>query len=339
MRTTSLLDSRLSLTALSLASLACIAGCPAPVATPDAAVVTDADTMGRDVGPMFNITFPVASTGETGMGTPALSCRGMATAPVGGAAIASTFHLTVFGGLAGRPSAGTRVHLFQDNVITDTCTAPTCQEFTTDAMGQAPAMTLSGGWYAYRVFENVTGGTDATRYTDSVQYNKLGPSAASGLAEGSAITLATINLIPLSLGLERERGTTILAGRVQDCAGTDVAGAVIRAFRPDGSEILEAPADVSTGVHFRYFRRLGMDSRPSNDQVTTNFEGLYSAINIPVLPGRIRVEAWLKPSDGEGPVLAGCESIQVLPNGVSTINLGGLRNDYASEDPCSIYNP
>lgn len=336
---TSMLGSPLSLTALSLVSLSCVAGCPGPAVTPDAAVVADTNSVGTDTGPMFNVEFPVASTGETGMGTPDFSCRGTATAPVGGAPIASTFNLTVFGGLAGRPSAGTRVRLFQDNVITETCTAPTCQEFTTDAMGQAPAMTLSGGWFAYRVFRNVTGGTDATRYTDSVQYNKLGPSAAAGLADGSAITLATINLIPLSLGLEREPNTTILAGRVQDCTGTDVEGAVIRAFRPDGSEIIEAPPDVSTGVHYRYFRRLGTESRPSNDQATTNFEGLYSAINIPVLPGRIRVEAWLKPSAESGPVLAGCESIQVLPDGVSTINLGGLRSDYATEDPCSIYNP
>jgi hypothetical protein len=51
------------------------------------------------------------------------------------------------------------------------------------------------------------------------------------------------------------------------------------------------------------------------------------------------VETWLKPSATAEPTLAGCESIQVLPNGVSTINIGGLRNDYASEDPCSIYNP
>jgi len=295
--------------------------------------------MGRDVGPIFSVVLPVASTGETGMGTPAFGCRGSATAPVGGAPIASTFNLTVFGGLAGRPSAGTRVRLFQDNIITDTCTAPTCQEFTTNAMGQAPSITLTSGWYAYRVFRNVTGGTDATRYTDSVQYNRIGPAVAGGLAEASAITLATINLIPLSLGLEREPNTTILAGRIQDCAGTDVGGAVIRAFRPDGSEITEAPPDVSTGVHIRYFRRLGTESRPSNDQETTNFEGLYSAINIPVLSGRIRIEAWLKPSASENPVLAGCESIQVLPDGVSTINLSGLRNDYAAEDPCSLYNP
>ena len=339
MRHTSLFGSPFALTALSLASLSCVAGCPAPVATVDAAVVTDTDSVGRDVGPIFSFALPVASTGETGMGAPAFTCRGNATAPVAGAPIASTFRLTVFGGLAGRPSAGTRVQLFQNNVITETCTAPACQEFTTDAMGQAPAMTLSGGWFAYRVFRNVSGGTDATRYTDSVQYNKPSPAAAGGTAEGSAITLATINLIPLSLGLEREPNTTILAGRVQDCAGTDLAGAVIRTFRPDGIEIIEAPSDVSTGVHYRYFRRLGTDSRPSNDQETTNFEGLYSAINIPVLAGRIRVEAWLKPSAGDGPVLAGCESIQVLPDGVSTINIGGLRNDYAAEDPCSIYNP
>jgi hypothetical protein len=338
MRATSTL---LGLPITTLASLAALslAGCPTTAVTPDAAMSADTNAVGADGGPTFAITFPVATTGEMREGTPAFACRGTATAPVAGAPIASTFQLTIFGGLAGRPAGNTRIQLFRDNVITATCAAPDCQEFTTDAMGQAPAMTLSGGWYAYRVFQNLTGGTDATRFTDSVQYNKAAPTTAGGTAEGNAISLATINLIPASLGLEREAGTTLLAGRVQDCAGTNIEGAIVRAFRPDGTEIAEAPADVSTGVHYRYFRRFGTESRPSNDQETTNFEGLFGAINIPVLPGRIRVETWLKPSATAEPTLAGCESIQVLPNGVSTINIGGLRNDYASEDPCSIYNP
>jgi hypothetical protein len=303
----------------------------------DAAVGVDAFAMtGDDAGGGLALELPVASTGMTGAGTPDWSCRGTRTAPAAGAPVDVRFRLDVFG-QDGQVARQTRVWFFQDNVIQDTCGAG-CQEFTTGDDGSfSPVSARAGSWYAYRVFENARGGTAATRYTDSVQYNEVAPTAPGGTIEGNAVAFSTIELIPLSLGLERETGTTILAGRVQDCAGVDVGGAIVRAFRGDGSEVLDAGIESSIGPHYRYFRRIGDDSNPSNEQAFTNFEGLYAAINIPVEPGLLRVEAWGRRPGDAMPVLLGCEGIRTLANGVSIINLQPLRNDYPTDHPCARY--
>jgi hypothetical protein len=303
----------------------------------DAAVGTDAFSMsGDDAGGGLALELPVASTGEMGDGTPDFACRGSRTAPTPGADIEAAFRLAVFG-QDGQVARQTRVWFFPDNVIADACSG-SCQEFTTGDDGTFSPVTVgASSWYAYRVFENTRGGTAATRYTDSVQYNELSPSAAGGEIEGNAVAFSTIDLIPLSLGLEREPGTTILAGRVQDCAGSDVGGAIVRAFRADGSEILDAGIDTSIGPHYRYFRRIGDDSNPSNEQAFSNYEGLYAAMNIPVTSELIRVETWGRRAGDAMPVLLGCEGIRTLADGVSIINVQPLRSDYPAGHPCARY--
>ncbi len=308
----------------------------------DAAVSVDAfAAAGEDASGGINRTdLPVATTGEMATGIADFACRGTQTAPpTDGAPIAADFRLAVFG-QDGQVARSTRVRFYTDNVIapdTDPCTG-SCQEFTTGTDGLfSPVMVNAGSWYAYRVFLNDRGGTAATRYTDSVQYNETAPTAMGGEIEGNAVAFSTTDLIPLSLGLEREPGTTILAGRVLDCAGADVGGAIVRAFRPDGTEILDAGEASSIGPHYRYFRRIGSDSNPSNEQPFTNYEGLYASINIPVTSELIRVETWGRRMGDEMPVLLGCEGIRTLANGVSIINVAPLRSDYPAGHPCERY--
>jgi hypothetical protein len=277
------------------------------------------------------------STQEDGSGTPDFACRGTQTAPTPGESISISFRLTVFG-MDGQVARRTRVQFFADNDITDTCTAPACQEFETGMDGTfSPVMANAGGWYAYRVFQNTTGGTLATQYTDSVQYNELTPAAGGSSIDGNAVSFATLNIIPASLGLEREPGTTILAGRVQDCDGTDVGGAFVRAFRADGSEILDAGELSSIGPHYRFFRRIGTDSNPSNEQLYTNYEGLYAAMNIPASDELVRVETWGRVAGDTAPSLLGCEAVRTLADGVTIINVQPLRSDYEAGHPCARY--
>jgi len=324
---------------LSAGSVACGGG-----GGTDAAVATDAFmAAGEDASGGYACPIPAAmggcpetSTGETGSAPADFACRGTQTAPEVGAPTTVNFRLAVFG-QDGQVARQTRVHFFPDNVIRDTCAAPDCQEFETDMNGLASGVTVNGGgWYAYRVVENTRGGTAATRHTDSVQYNEI-PPAAGGEIEGNAVAFSTIDLIPLSLGLEREPGTTILAGRVQDCDGADVGGAFIRAFRADGSEILDVGETMSIGPHYRYFRRVGEDSNPSNEQLFTNYEGLYAAMNIPVTAELLRVETWGRRSGDAAPVLLGCEGVRTLADGVTIINVQPLRSDYEATHPCARY--
>lgn len=334
----------IGLAAIGLASVASSAcggggGNDAGSSSTDAFVVSGEDASGGFACPIPEMLggCPVTSTGDTGSSPANFACRGTATAPTGGASGTVSFRLTVFG-QDGQVARNTRIHFFPGNEILDTCSAPTCQEFTTGADGTFAGVNVNlGGWYAYRVFENTMGGTAATRYTDSVQYNELSPAASGGSVDGNAVAFSTLDLIPLSLGLEREPGTTILAGRVQDCDGTDVGGAFVRAFRPDGSEILDAGEASSLGPHYRYFRKIGEDSNPSNEQLSTNFEGLYAAMNIPATDGLIRVETWGRRDGDAAPVLLGCEAVRTLADGVTIINVEPLRSDYETGHPCTRY--
>ena len=322
---------------------ATVMACGGPGGT-DAAVTTDAFVVsGEDASGGYACPIPAAmggcpetTVGEAGTTAADFACRGMQTAPMSGTDATVNFRLAVFG-QDGQVARQTRVHFFPGNVVSDTCTAPECQEFETGMDGTFAGVTVhGGGWYAYRVFENTRGGTAATRYTDSVQYNEV-PPAAGGEIEGNAVAFSTTDLIPLSLGLEREPGTTILAGRVQDCDGADVGGAFVRAFRLDGSEILDVGETMSIGPHYRYFRRIGEDSNPSNEQLSTNFEGLYAAMNIPVTAELIRVETWGRRAGDTAPVLLGCEAVRTLADGVTIINVQPLRSDYEASHPCARY--
>lgn len=318
-----------------------LTACGGSSATPDAGThdAAAAGDAGAAVcsGPVTRTDLTATTTGEDGSGTPDYTCLGTTTAPVGGDPVATSFRLAVFG-QDGQYARNTRVWFFADNVITDTC-GDGCEEVMSgdDGVATTSVHPHASGWYAYRVFQNLSGGTDATRYTDSVQYNEPAPATAGQSVDGNAVALSTIQIIPLSLGLSREPGTTILSGRVQDCAGNDVGGAIVRVFDPSGNEILEADEALAEGTHYRYFRRLGDESRPSNEQPSTNYEGLYAVINVAQSENLYRVEAWGVDGSGD-PQLLGCEAIRTLADGVSIVNVGPLRSDYSADHPCACHN-
>jgi hypothetical protein len=257
------------------------------------------------------------------------TCRGSRVEPARGAWIPIRFNL-VFFGRDGGPARSTRIWFFPDNVVTDTCGAGCIEVTTSSDDGSAMVMAYAGGWYAYRVFGRM-GPTAATTVVDSVQYNKVAPTTAGGSAEGSAVSQSTLNLIPAVLGFPRQPGTALLAGRVEDCTETPVYGAIVRVFEGD-REIAEGPANPDP--HFRYFNG---DRTPDGEQPHTHVDGLYAAVNIP-LPASpetlLRVEAWGRPQGADAPVRIGCESIRVLADAVSIVNLGPERSDYPPGHPC-----
>jgi hypothetical protein len=284
-----------------------------------------------DAGPMIDL--PVLSTGTREMpnaGPADFACRGTRVEPAAGEMIPIEFAL-VFFGREGGPARNTRLWFFPDNVIRDRCEG-TCVEVTTSAdTGTAMVRARAGGWFAYRVFARM-GPTAATTVVDSVQYNKPAPSMAGGSVQGSAVSQATLNLIPAVLGFPRQPGTALLAGRVEDCAGTPVYGAIVRVFE-GSTEIAEGPANADP--HFRYFNG---DSTPDGQQPHTHVDGLYAAVNIPLpsSPGTLfRVEAWGRLRAADSPMRLGCEAVEVLADAVTIVNLGPMRSDYPTGHPCA----
>ncbi len=298
---------------------------------------TDGGGGGTDGGGtiMFPADLPALSRGTMGMpmmtAADYSSCAASAAAPTPGAEIDIDFHLKYFGGEDGAP--GATVWFYQDNVVRDSCEAGSCQELTTSDTGHAMVRALAGGWYAYRVFPRSDLPTSALRFAGSIQYNEPAASTAGATVEGNAVSEQTLSLIPAVLGFPRQRGTALMAGTVIDCTGEVVYGAIIVAFAPDGTPIVEGP--LNPDPHFRYFDG---DSTPSGESRWSHADGLFAAVNIPIPsdPSQpVRLEAWGRDSAG-GPVRRlGCEAGRVLEDTVTILNVGPLRSDYPAGHPCA----
>lgn len=286
----------------------------APPATDDAGTTSD---------------LPVLSTGTMSApttGTPDYACLDSRTQPTSGDAVAATFELRDFETDA--PVSGARVWLFPENEVRDACDG-TCTEFTTDASGNAMVSLPANGWYAYRVFPRA-GATGSMTVIDSMQYNEPAPSEAGRSVTGNSVSEGTLSLIPAVLGVRRQPGTALLAGTVVDCDETPVYGARVRAFDESGEIVMGS--DV-TAPQYRYFNG---DSFPSDSNTFTHADGLYVGVQIPVpASGRIRVEAWGRPTADSPEVRIGCEAVRVLPDAVTIVNLGPLRADYEAGHPCA----
>ncbi len=285
------------------------------------------DTNGLDAGPT-----PSALPAPTqGIGTTpaALSCIGSATAPVGGSLIPLTMRMLSFG--QDDRASDTRVCFCPDNVLSPEAIAGTgcgsCQDATSNAMGEISVMAQAGGWYAYRVFAHA-GVTSRTTFLDSAQVNETAPASAGGTIDGNAVSALTANTIPAAELISRTSGSTTIAGRTLDCDGP-IRGAVIRAFHADGTEILEG---VNVGdPHYRFFN--GTESPDANATFTAG-DGLYIVANVvPASVGElVRVETWANVDGVDAPV--GCEAISIFPDGISIINVGPGRSDYPTGHPC-----
>lgn len=222
---------------------------------------------------------------------------------------------------------GATVWVFADNVIADACAAPNCQEFTTNAMGNFPGvMVEANSWYAYRVLP-FEGETPRTTVFGVFQYNEPAP-ATAGPVEGSSVSGTTIDLIPALLGITREEGRAIVAGRVTDCADNNVEGAIIKIFDPDGNYI--EPGVRSTDPNYHYFMGLVMGNVPDQTAEHTAGDGLYVVPQVPLASGETRpyrVEAWANHASGGGYQRVSCEAARIFADSVTILNLTPERVD------------
>lgn len=320
------MHARFSLTAAALAALTALAGCsdtPSDMDTgtpmPDAAV-TFPPTPVLSVGTTSNPTRDAASFG----------CIGGASGPMPSADVTYSFQLRGFG--SGDAVRDTDVWFFPDNVLRESCTG-TCQEFTTDAMGNAMVTSPANGWYAYRVFFHM-GGSMASTYVDSVQINEPAPGPSGGSVEGSAVSTATLNLIPAAItGVPRPAGTALIAGEIRDCDNNPVRGGFIRIFS-EGNEIVSNWED-GTAPQMRYFDG---EENPDDRSTYTQVDGLFASINLPAPEAGIaplRIEGWGVLNEGGPTQRLGCEEVGVYADGVSIVNVLPLRSDYPAGHPCA----
>lgn len=247
------------------------------------------------------------------------SCRRLATQPTPGDPVEVTFQLRDF--QEGFPVDDTDVWLFSNNVIADECNPPSCQSFTTDRDGNATVQLPANGWYAYRVHPKM--GLSAMSTVFAVfQYNEPAPPAAGQAVVGNSVSKATIELIPSLLGINRTDGRALVAGRIQDCAGNYVQNAIVRLYDPNG-ELVETGPD---GPFIHYFNGEADNSLPDLDATVSSEDGLYVAIEVPVLSDEpYRVEAWGM-LDGRLTLL-GCEAARIFEDAVTILNMTPVRAD------------
>lgn len=249
------------------------------------------------------------------------SCLGTATAPAGGADIAVQFQLLDF--QDDFAVVDTDVWLFTDNTIANDCSGPMCQAFRTDAMGNANVTMPAGGWYSYRILPH-DGPTPGRRVFGVFQYNEPAPAAAGGSVQGSSVSGTTIDLIPALLGITREEGRAIVAGRIYDCADSNVANAIVRIYDPDGNFI--EPGVRSTDPNYHYFTGLVTGNVPAQEAEYSAGDGLYVAPQIPLLDDRpYRVEGWA--NYGGRFQRVSCEAARIFTDSVTILNLGPMRAD------------
>lgn len=249
------------------------------------------------------------------------SCLGMRSRPVGGDVIDVEFQLRDF--QDGFEVVGAQVWLFGDNVIADDCSGG-CQELMTDTMGNASVRLPANGWYAYRVLP-MEGPTLRTTVFGVFQYNEPAPAAAGGAVEGNSVSGSTIDLIPALLGITREPGRAIVAGRVTDCVDEhNIANAEVRVYDPDGNYI--TPGTRPTDPNYHYFMGLTMGNVPDQNAEYSAADGLYVIPQVPLADDRpYRVEAWAN-LDGTYQRVS-CETARLYSDSVTILNLGPTRAD------------
>ena len=249
------------------------------------------------------------------------SCLGTRTAPTPGADIDIEFQLRDFQDDFEVPDA--TVWLFSDNVIANDCNGDTCQELTTDIDGNAGATLAATSWYAYRVLP-FDGPTPATTVFGVFQYNEPAPASAGGAVEGNSVSGTTIELIPALLGITREPGRAIVAGRIHDCNDANLSGAIVRIYDPDGNYI--EPGTRSTDPNYHYFTGLVTGNVPAQEARFSAEDGLYVIPQVELIDDRpYRVEAWAN-FEGEYQRVS-CESARIFSDSVTILNLGPMRAD------------
>ncbi|MDQ3037148.1 MAG: hypothetical protein M3Y87_32440 [Myxococcota bacterium] len=141
----------------------------------------------------------------------------------------------------------------------------------------------------------------------------------------------TIGLIPSLYRRMRLPGTAVVVGTIVDCAGDEVANAMLRVYR---SSRLLTPGSHSTDFFVRYldFDFVGLPDGPT---AWTRTGGFYAAGNVEPAPDPLRFELWARTEDGGELRPIACEEAPVFADVITHLALGPLRSDYAEGSGCS----
>jgi len=260
---------------------------------------------------------------RTSLTTADFSCRGSEMAPdESGDMISFTGEVTDFQNDV--PVEGLTVHLFPDNMPTDGCTG-SCVEVTSDASGNVTVMDNAGSWFAYRILmgSGTTSGM-ASDYIELVHTNWPAAGAADGNVTLNAVQANTRNLIVSLLGTSLEAGTATITGSLSDCGDESIANARMRVFEATSGNEIELGFGNSGPREF-YFGTTGL---PGAAERSTNVNGLYGAANLPIpSDGLMRVELWGVTADGGSSEMLGCETTEVIEDGITVLSVGPTRGD------------
>ncbi|AKF05451.1 hypothetical protein [Sandaracinus amylolyticus] len=275
-------------------------------------------TGGDDAGTPDSGPPPAALTGDW-------SCVGSRTAPTPGAASTFTAHVYDFQSGMSSNVGGVAVDYFPDNVVAEGCSG-TCVRTTPGADGNvAGLMGMENAWFAYRVAAGT--GSGGTTPVLTVGYNRAVP-ANGGTTQLPSVSSMTIGFIPTLYMRSRLPGTAIVSGTLTDCAGAPAANAQVRIFR-GGTELVTGPG--STDFFSGYFNAANL---PDSNRTATNTNGLFAAANAEATDEPLRVELWGVRTEGMPAERVACEEIEVFADAVTIVNVGPLRNDYASGSGC-----
>jgi hypothetical protein len=258
-------------------------------------------------------------------------CLGALGAPIGGAAAPITLSFSEAVSRATLP-AGSRVDVFPGNRVLDWCAAPDCIGGSVDANGELAVELPLGGWYAFRVHE---GGSATTEAIETLGYNRLAPTSASGRVAEGFVSRSTIGLIPMLYSRSRVPGSSIVSGAVYDCGGSAVASADVQAFLgPDRISVGGGASDPFLGLFTGSSPCPRCTTTDSGTSADPSVGARFALANLPSgAPVRIEIRATL--AEGEGSTLVSCEEIDAAPDAVAILSMRPLRNDYPPGHGCN----
>jgi hypothetical protein len=200
---------------------------------------------------------------------------------------------------------------------------------TTDAMGVASVSMGAGSWFGYRLG---AGGTGSNTWVPSLAYFYTFPNAADGTETVTAIGSVAANLVANGLNRELTPDSSAVSGSVTDCDGASVANVNIRMFRGT-TEICPGgcPADDTSMPRITGLSDSTIPARSPDG--LTRYAGRFAGL-IPAAGGAVRIEAYGSLTEGEAPVLLGCEEVLVEGNTVTIAVIPPLRNDYPAGHGC-----
>ncbi|WP_428262492.1 hypothetical protein [Haliangium sp.] len=273
---------------------------------------------------------------DAGSGPADLSCLGERTQPVAGDERSFTMAVVPFGAPPSVRVPGAVVHIFAGNEVPDDdiCAAPDCVELVADEQGEVTVEVPAEAWFAYRVLP-MDGDEPTSTFLRTVE-SHLSPPEEGGRVENlNTITAATLNGLAASVGGEVRAATGVVSGRLRDCQGRPLAGAVMRIFDEDGVEIELGPKVDDAQVY--YFDGAVPPALDATGEYTS-IDGRFAAVNMPP-SGLARIELWGVPEGEAEPVLVACEELGIHADTLSVIALLPTRSDgptRCGEVPLSI---